>query len=159
MRDEEHGGRSSAVEGTSGRAAIGSVIRRYCRARLGPVRGVAFADRLATAVLVQVGGDERAPFDREAYPAAGRAVDDVLAFPEPGRRPATSAPAATSAARLAAAVEELPAPVRDVIVLRTFVGLSRAEAARALGVSDLTVLRRQHEALRILRVEDAAGST
>jgi RNA polymerase sigma factor (sigma-70 family) len=145
------------VAGTSGRAALGSVVRRYCRARLGTVRGVACADRLATAVVAQVGDDD-SPFDREAYRAAARAVDDVLAFPEPGHRPAASAPATTSAARLAAAVEDLPAPVRDVIVLRTFVGLSREEVARALGVSDLTVLRRQHEALRILRVEDVAGA-
>jgi RNA polymerase sigma factor (sigma-70 family) len=146
------------VGGTSGRAALGSVVKRYCRARLGTVRGVARADRLATAVVAQVAGDDDSPFDRKAYRAAARAVDDVLAFPEPGRRPAASAPAATSAARLAAAVEDLPAPVRDVIVLRTFVGLSREEVARALGVSDLTVLRRQHEALRILRVEDVAGA-
>jgi DNA-directed RNA polymerase specialized sigma24 family protein len=140
--------------GMPGGVAIGSAVRRYCRARLGPVRGVACADRLATAVLAQVAGDADSPFDREAYRAAVRAVDEVLASADPGRRSAASAPAGTSAARLAAAVEDLPAPVRDVIVLRTFVGLSREEVARALGVSDLTVLRRQHEALRILRVED-----
>jgi DNA-directed RNA polymerase specialized sigma24 family protein len=81
-------------------------------------------------------------------------VDDVLASSDRGRRPVTSALGGASGARLAAAIEDLPAPVRDVLVLRTFVGLSRDEVARILGVSDLTVLRRQHAAMRILRVED-----
>jgi DNA-directed RNA polymerase specialized sigma24 family protein len=138
--------------GTSGRAAVGTAVRGYCRARLGPVRGVACADRLANAVVAQVAGGEDAPFDRDAYRAAVRAVDTALASAGRDRRCAAASTAAS--ARLAAALEELPGPVRDVIVLRTFVGLSREEAARALGVSGLTVLRRQHEALRILRVED-----
>jgi DNA-directed RNA polymerase specialized sigma24 family protein len=141
------------VTGTSGCAAVGTAVRGYCRARLGPVRGLACADRLASAVVAQVTGGGDAPFDREAYRAAVRAVDGALA--SSGRDPRCAAPASGAAsARLAAAVEDLPGPVRDVLVLRTFVGLSREEAARALGVSDLTVLRRQHEALRILRVEE-----
>jgi DNA-directed RNA polymerase specialized sigma24 family protein len=139
---------------TSGRAAVGTAVRRYCRARLGPVRGVACADRVATAVTTRVAGGGDAPFDREAYRAAAHAVDDALASAGRARRRVASPPGATSAARLAAVVEDLPAHVRDVLVLRTFVGLSRDEVARVLGVSDLTVLRRQHEALRILRMED-----
>jgi RNA polymerase sigma factor (sigma-70 family) len=140
--------------GTAGRAAVGSAVRRYCRARLGPVYGVACADRLATEVVAEVAGCDDEPFDREAYLAAVRAVDDVLASPGRVRRPATSALGGASAERLATAVEDLPAPVRDVLVLRTFVGLSREEVAGLLGVSDLTVLRRQHEAMRMLRVVD-----
>jgi DNA-directed RNA polymerase specialized sigma24 family protein len=139
--------------GTSGRAAVGTAVRRYCRARLGAVRGVACADRLAMAVVAQVAGGRDAPFDPEAYRAVVRAVDTALASSGRNGRRAARASAGTSA-RLAAAVEDLPGPFRDVLVLRTFVGLTREEAARALGVSDLTVLRRQHEALRILRVED-----
>jgi DNA-directed RNA polymerase specialized sigma24 family protein len=140
--------------GTSGCTAVGSAVRRYCRARLGPVQGVACADRIATEVVAHLAGRGDAPFDREAYRAAVRAVDDVLASAGRDRRPAASASAVASSVRLAAAVEDLPAPVRDVLVLRSFVGLSRDEVAHVLGVSDLTVLRRQHAALRILRVED-----
>jgi DNA-directed RNA polymerase specialized sigma24 family protein len=142
------------VTGSSGSAAAGSAVRRYCRARLGAVSGVGCADRLATSVVAQVTGGEDAPFDREAYRAAVRAVDRALASPRPDRCPGTSAAIGGSPARFAAAVEDLPAPVRDVLVLRTLVGLTREEVAHALGVSDLTVLRRQQEAMRMLRVED-----
>ena len=142
------------MAGTSGGAAAGSVVRRYCRARLGPVRGLACADRIATSVVAQVPGGDAGPFDREAYRAAVRAVDQALTATGNGRGPVRSAAGEASPVRLAAAVEGLPAPVRDVLVLRTLVGLSRADVARALGVSDLTVLRRQQEAIRMLRVED-----
>jgi DNA-directed RNA polymerase specialized sigma24 family protein len=142
------------VAGTSGGAAAGSAVRRYCRARLGPVRGLACADRIATSVVAQVPGGNGGAFDRETYRAAVRAVDRALADSGRARRPVGTAVAQASAVRLAAAVEDLPAPVRDVLVLRTLVGLSREDVARALGVSDLTVLRRQQEAIRMLRVEE-----
>ena len=137
------------------RVVAGSAVRRYCRARLAPLRGVTCADRLASQVVAQVTPDASRPFDRTVYRAAARAVDDALTERAPGeRREGQGAAAPSSAARLAAALEELPAHVRDVIVLRTFVGLSREEVAGALGVSDLTVLRRQQEAIRRLRLED-----
>jgi DNA-directed RNA polymerase specialized sigma24 family protein len=139
---------------TSGRTAVGEAVRRYCRARLAPVHGVACADRIATEVVARVPGRDDAPFDREAYRVTVHAVDEVLASAGRDRPPTASAPAVASVARLAAAVEDLPAPVRDVLVLRTFVGLSRDEVAQVLGVSDLTVLRRQDAALRILRAEE-----
>src|SRR4051812_24568469 len=85
------GWRSSVVTGSSGSAAAGSAVRRYCRARLGAVSGVGCADRLATSVVAQVTGGEDAPFDREAYRAAVRAVDRALASPPPPPRAGASA--------------------------------------------------------------------
>ncbi len=139
------------MNGTPRGAGVDTAVRRYVRARLAPVCGVARADELATAVVAQVGADACAGFDPEAYRTAARVVDQALS--RPAQLGAPTASGGSAAARLAAAVEELPAPLRDVIVLRTFVGLSRDEAARALGVSDRTVLRRQHAGLARLRDE------
>ena len=133
---------------SSGTHPVGIAVRQYCRARVAPVHGLARADELAAVVLAEVAVDATTPFGREAYRAVARAVDLVLA--EPRRK--TSPPAGS----LAAAVEDLPAPIRDVLVLRAFVGLSRDQVAQALGVSDRTVLRRQQAGLAWLRAEHAS---
>lgn len=58
---------------------------------------------------------------------------------------------------LEAAVAELPAPYRAVLVLRDLEGLSTDEAAEALGVTPITVRVRLHRARLFIRQRLAAG--
>jgi RNA polymerase sigma-70 factor (ECF subfamily) len=54
---------------------------------------------------------------------------------------------------LRTAVERLPAPIRAVIVLRYFSGLTLAETAQALDIPPGTVSTRQRKGLALLRLE------
>lgn len=53
--------------------------------------------------------------------------------------------------RLRAAINELPADVRDVLLLTAFGGLGYAQVASALGIPEGTVGSRRNRALRLLR--------
>jgi RNA polymerase sigma-70 factor (ECF subfamily) len=55
--------------------------------------------------------------------------------------------------RVARALGELPAPLREVFVLVDIEGLRGADAARALGVPEGTVWRRLHQARTALRAQ------
>ncbi len=59
--------------------------------------------------------------------------------------------------RVAAAIAELPGNLREVLVLRTIEGLSQAESAEVLGISDKAVETRLYRARRALsdRMRDA----
>src|SRR5689334_9813360 len=114
-----------------GNGSVGTVVRRYCRARLAPVCGVGRADEVAAALVAEVATDPGVPFGTEAYRAAARAVDRAIAASRPEAGPGHRTP-------LSEAVEDLPAPIRDVLVLRALVGLTRAQVAGILGVSDRT---------------------
>ena len=54
-------------------------------------------------------------------------------------------------ARVEAAIARLPAPLREILVLRTMEGLSQAEAADALGISAKAVEMRLYRARHRLR--------
>ena len=60
---------------------------------------------------------------------------------------------------LSAAIEELPAEYRTVVVLRDVEGLSNTEVAEALGVTVGTVKSRAHRARLFLRKRLAAVMT
>lgn len=63
-------------------------------------------------------------------------------------RPGTEALAADAQelGRVSAAIAALPAPLKEVLILRTIEGLSQAEAAGVLGVSEKAVETRLHRA-------------
>ncbi|KQT35275.1 RNA polymerase subunit sigma-24 [Sphingomonas sp. Leaf412] len=56
-------------------------------------------------------------------------------------------------ARVEAAIRRLPAPLREVLVLRTIDGLTQAEAGEALDVSEKTVETRLYRARAKLRAD------
>ena len=51
------------------------------------------------------------------------------------------------------AVRQLPAALREVVVLRYFADCTLAETARILGIPQGTVVTRQRKALSLLRLE------
>ena len=67
--------------------------------------------------------------------------------------PDTAGPDAYDGLPLKDAVRRLPEDLRSVIILRFFAGLSQAETAAALEVSQGTVATRQRRALQLLRLE------
>ena len=67
--------------------------------------------------------------------------------------PETAGPDEYDALPLKEAPRRLPEDLRSVIILRFFAGLSQAETAAALEVSQGTVATRQRRALQLLRLE------
>lgn len=55
------------------------------------------------------------------------------------------------------AVGRLPKPLKDVVILRYFSGLTLAETARALEIPQGTAVTRQRRALQLLRLELTDG--
>ena len=55
------------------------------------------------------------------------------------------------------AVGRLPQPLKEVIILRYFTGLTLAETARTLDIPQGTVVTRQRKALQLLRLELTDG--
>ena len=86
-------------------------------------------------------------------PLAGVAHGSGDPAPAPSRAPSASRATnvnATCEARYARAVSELPATLKETLLLRTVEGLSQAETAAALGISGKAVetrLRRARERL------------
>lgn len=64
-----------------------------------------------------------------------------------------TAQAAFDSLPLKEAIQALPDPLRDVIILRYFTGLTQEETARALQIPRGTVSTRQRKALALLRLE------
>lgn len=84
----------------------------------------------------------------EAGPSGGEG-DSSLAGPTP--RPDEAVAAAEAGARLEAALAELSAPEREILVLRHYADLTFREIAELLGVPLGTALARAHRALGRLR--------
>jgi RNA polymerase sigma-70 factor (ECF subfamily) len=84
---------------------------------------------------------------------AGRGEPSTLldALPGDDAAPGEEAAAREERARLRAAVERLPGPLREVVLLVGVEGLPQAEAAAALGIPVGTVKSRMFEAVRRLR--------
>jgi RNA polymerase sigma-70 factor (ECF subfamily) len=115
-------------------------VARYCRARLGGANGTyAAADRVAQAACLAVLSA------LPGYPAQSRPflafVYDITADTV-SRTPRT---------RPDHPLDALPPAQRDVVILRTLVGLSTEETAEAVGMSPGGVRLAQHKALQVLR--------
>jgi RNA polymerase sigma-70 factor, ECF subfamily len=149
-RRDDAGARSRLVTG------VHQVVRRYCRAligRSGEGFGAAdeLADELADTILREHGDEFGGPVPAEAIvyscmaPVVSRVLEDRLRTPRPHVR------GPISPQRVHDRLGQLPPLARDVLVLRAFVGMTSAEAGRALGLSPNLVLQEQRRALGCLR--------
>ncbi|GAA4661050.1 MULTISPECIES: sigma factor-like helix-turn-helix DNA-binding protein [Amycolatopsis] len=126
-------------------AAVGPLLVRYCRARLGR-RGDSYrlADEVAAeagrAVLTAVPGYTGGPFLRLLYRVLVRTVDDLA----PGGKPDV-------ADDLVGLLPVLPPLDRDIMLLRVATGLSATDTALVLGLTTGQVRVAQHRALTRLR--------
>lgn len=132
-------------------AAFRPIVARYCRARLGGDRGTfraadEVAQRACLAVLAELPRypDQSRPFLSFVYGIAAATVDGAIAA---ARRPRPDHP-----------LDRLPAQQRDVVILRTVVGLSTEETAEAVGMSPAGVRLAQHRALASLRAATKPAS-
>lgn len=121
-------------------ATFRPLVARYCRARLG------VADRSHVAA------------DRTAQEACLAVLSALPRYPDQGRpflafvhEIATETVARAAVARSNHPLDSLPAAQRDVVILRTVVGLSTDETAEAVGMSPGGVRLTQHRALETLR--------
>jgi RNA polymerase sigma-70 factor, ECF subfamily len=120
-------------------ATFRPLVARYCRARLGGTGSYTAADRVAQeaclAVLSALPGypSQSRPFLAFVYEIAAETVSRA-----PRGRPDHP-------------LDSLPPAQRDVVILRTLVGLSTEETAEAIGMSPAGVRLAQHKALQILR--------
>jgi RNA polymerase sigma-70 factor (ECF subfamily) len=121
-------------------ATFRPLVARYCRARLGGTgSSYAAADRVAQeaclAVLSALPGyqSQSRSFLGFVYEIAARTVSGA-----PRDRPDHP-------------LDALPPTQREVVILRTLVGLSTEETAEAMGMSPAGVRLAQHKALRVLR--------
>lgn len=121
-------------------AAFRPIVARYCRARLGGGDGSYraaddVAQRACLAVLTELPRypEQSRPFLAFVYGIAAATVDGAA-----GTRPHHP-------------LDRLPATQRDVVILRTVVGLSTEETAEAVGMSPAGVRLAQHRALEYLR--------
>lgn len=82
-------------------------------------------------------------------------LDDEVAVADqhPDRDPALAADGSLLRARVEAAIEELPARLRAVVVLRDVYDLNHAEIADELGISESAAKVRLHRARRRLRAQ------
>lgn len=121
-------------------AAFRPLVARYCRARLGSTgHSFAAADRVAQRACLAVLSA------LPAYPDQGRPflayLFDITA----------ETVARAGGPRRENPLDGLPAVQRDILVLRTVVGLSTEETAEAVGMSPSRVRLAQHRALAALR--------
>jgi len=176
--DRAVAGQADAVRDLLGR--IHPVVVRYCRARLsGGYRSLSTADDVAQevcmAVLAALPGYRREgrPFLAfvygiagnkvvDAHRAAGRSksspvaeVPDVVAT-EPG--PEDVVLSASAGHRMRELLTNLPAPQREILMMRVGAGMSADETAAALGTTPGAVRVAQHRALTKLR-QLIAGDT
>ena len=79
----------------------------------------------------------------------GQSIGDVVPSPNPS--PDAAAVATERAAAVRAAVEELPADLREVIILREWEDLSAAEAAAILDTTPKAIDNRLYRARNLLR--------
>jgi RNA polymerase sigma-70 factor (ECF subfamily) len=119
--------------------AIRPLVAKYCRARIGGNGGTfRMADEIAQRACLAVLGElpryreQSRPFLAFVYGITAGVVD--------GAGVANHHP-----------LDRLPAAQRDVVILRTVVGLSTEETAEAVSMSPSGVRLAQHKALEALR--------
>lgn len=149
-------------------------LLRYCRARLGRTDGSYgsaddVAQEVCTAVFTSLDRytDQGRSFTAFAYGIAGHKVADALRASYRDRTEAVEtlpesvdtrsgpeevALAADEAARARALLDLLPAPQRELLMLRVVAGLSAEDTGAALGMSAGAVRVAQHRALAKLRL-------
>lgn len=90
------------------------------------------------------------------FPALTTEQADQVADPTPGTERAAADQ--EELARLERAIRELPRPLRDVLVLRVMDGLSQAETAEALEITEKAVETRLYRARgKLAGVRDSSG--
>lgn len=153
-------------------AGVRTLVHRYCRARLARFAVAEHAaDDVAQEVCIAVLSalpryrDDGKPFEAFVYRVAAHRVADLQrvvyrhAQPQaelPDRVDLSDGPeelaVRSSQARQARELlEQLPDPLRELLVLRVAVGLSAQETGRALGMSPGAVRVAQHRAVQRLR--------
>ncbi len=122
--------------------AVRVLVVRYCRARVGRRSGTyeaadAVAGKSCVAILARLPRDDRDDlvFLSFVYQGARREVDDFV----------------RKAGELPNPLSGLPDRQREIMVLRSLVGLSAEDTALALGCSVNSVRLAQHRALTALR--------
>jgi RNA polymerase sigma-70 factor, ECF subfamily len=129
-------------------ADVRPIIARYCRARLGGPRrsagrsagrSYAAADRVAQEACLAV-LSRLADYPEQSRPFLGFVYDIAAEMVARAGGPPSNHP-----------LDSLPATQRDVVILRTLVGLSTEETAEAVGMSPAVVRLTQHRALGRLR--------
>ena len=167
--DVAHGGSGRAAETLMGR--VRQLVLRYARVRLGRFGAEDVAQDVAQEVCMAVFSalptyDERGlPFEAFVYSIAGRKLADaqrslmrgpttVDAVPEQtdeSTGPEDAAVVRDEAARAMRLVATLPEVQREIVTMRVAVGMSTAETAAALGMTEGAVRVAQHRALTKLR--------
>lgn len=143
------------VRGLCAPGTVDDVVQETCLALL--LALPSYADRghrfttFAFAVALNKARDAHREAARSPRPVA--AVPDV---PDPYPGPEETAERRVDAAYLAGLLGRLPAASREVVRLRVGAGLSAAETAGVLGMSEGAVRVAQHRALRRLRELAAA---
>lgn len=149
-RRDDPGARARLVTG------VHQVVRRYCRALVGRSEegfGPAdeLADELARTILRDHYDEFGGPVPVEAIvysrmaPVVSRVIEGRPRTPRPHLRGSISPEHVHDKLGL------LPPLARDVLVLRAFVGMTRDQAGRALGLAPDLVLQEQRRALGRLR--------
>jgi RNA polymerase sigma-70 factor, ECF subfamily len=152
--------------------AVHRMVHRYCRARLARFSGTEHAaDDVAQEVCIAVLSalpryrDEGKPFEAFVYRIAARKVADVqraayrIAQPQAeipdmidlADGPEDLAVRSSDARRAKDLLDQLPAGLRELLVLRVAVGLSAEETGRALGMTPGAIRVAQHRAMQRLR--------
>ncbi|MDQ1294110.1 MAG: polymerase sigma-70 factor, subfamily [Actinomycetota bacterium] len=163
-------GERPAMEALLG--AVHRMVHRYCRARLARFSGTEHAaDDVAQEVCIAVLSalpryrDEGKPFEAFVYSIAARKVADVqraayrIAQPQAeipdvidlADGPEDLAVRSSDARRAKDLLDQLPASLRELLVLRVAVGLSAEETGRALGMTPGAIRVAQHRAMQRLR--------
>ena len=75
-----------------------------------------------------------------------RPIEDAGAIADPAQTPEEAAGSRDELARINAAIAALPANLKDVLTLRALEGLSQADAAQVLGISEKAVETRLYRA-------------
>jgi RNA polymerase sigma-70 factor (ECF subfamily) len=78
--------------------------------------------------------------------AFARPIDEALSIADSGQNPEEALESHNEIARIEAAITLLPATLKDVLLLRTIEGVSQAETAQVLGVSEKAVETRLYRA-------------
>ena len=78
--------------------------------------------------------------------AFARPIDDALSIADTGATPEEALQSQAELARIHAAIAMLPMTLRQVLLLRTIEGMSQAETAQVLGVSEKAVETRLYRA-------------
>ena len=164
------------------RAALDSLIRhfrpavyRYCRTRLPDPQTAEDVTQEVMLAMVQalpthqsdshsveafvfgIANNKVAMAHRSAYRRREDLVDSPADRPDPTPGPDDQAEAQDTLARLVRLLDDLPPRLAEILMLRVAAGLSAAETAEVLGMTEGAVRVAQHRALSRLRISPSLG--